>query len=198
MKTSFRRILFNEDGFVLGASILISAILLLAGVLALWTSTTEMHVVRNENELTREFYRSEAGVIDALENYDTGGTARGAAGATQWLTDQFLQDSPSAAANHRFFSVDAGGQPVAEVRVRCITDTAVTSDFDSGLGSAEANAAADLPANTLPLQRHISPPPSGSGFSLKYFEVRRYGITATSTTGNTRIQIGAYKVFNKF
>jgi hypothetical protein len=198
MKTSFRRILFNEDGFVLGASILISAILLLAGVLALWTSTTEMHVVRNENELTREFYRSEAGVIDALENYDTGGTARGALGATQWLTDQFLQDSPSAAANHRFFSVDAGGQPVAEVRVRCITDTAVTSDFDSGLGSAEANAAADLPANTLPLQRHISPPPSGSGFSLKYFEVRRYGITATSTTGNTRIQIGAYKVFNKF
>jgi hypothetical protein len=198
MRATFRRILFNENGFVLGASILISAILLLAGVLALWTSTTEMHVVRNENDLTREFYRSEGGVIDALENYDTGTTTNGGVGATQWLTDQFLQDAPSAAAKHRFFSVDANGQPIAEVRVRCITDTTITSDFESGLGSAEANAAADLPANSLPLQRHISPPPSGSGFSLKYFEVRRYGITSTSTTGNTRIQIGAYKVFNKF
>jgi hypothetical protein len=198
MTATARRILTNENGFVLGASILISAILMLAGVLALWTSTTEMHVVRNEGEITREFYTSEGGVIDALENYDIGPTTIGGVGATQWMTDQFLQDAPSATANHRFFSVDAGGQPIAEVRVRCITDTAITCDFESGLGSAEVNAAADLPANTLPLQRHIAPPPSGSGFSLKYFEVRRYGVTATSATGNTRVQIGAYKVFNKF
>lgn len=198
MTACAKRILTNENGFVLGASILISAILMLAGVLALWTSTTEMHVVRNEGEITREFYTSEGGVIDALENYDIGPTTIGGVGATQWMTDQFLQDAPSATANHRFFSVDAGGQPIAEVRVRCITDTAITCDFESGLGSAEVNAAADLPANTLPLQRHIAPPPPGSGFSLKYFEVRRYGVTATSATGNTRIQIGAYKVFNKF
>jgi len=41
MTATAKRILTNENGFVLGASILISAILLLAGVLALWTSTTE-------------------------------------------------------------------------------------------------------------------------------------------------------------
>jgi hypothetical protein len=193
MLTTARRILANEHGFVLGASILISAILLLAGVLALWTSTTEMHVVRNENDLTREFYTSEGGVIDALENYDTGATTKGGVGATNWLTDQFLLDGPSAA-NHRFFSADAGGQAVAEVRVRCITDTAVALDFDTTVESTEADAA----ANDLPLQRHVSAPPEGSGFSLKYFEVRRYGVTATSTTGNTRIQVGAYKVFNKY
>jgi hypothetical protein len=154
--------------------------------------------VRNEGEITREFYTSEGGVIDAMENFDTGPTALGGLGATQWMTDQFLLDAPTAVANHRFLSVDAGGQPIAEVRVRCITDTPITCDFQSGLGSVEANAAADLLANTLPLQQHISTPPAGSGFSLKYFEVRRYGITATSTTGNTRVQIGAYKVFNKF
>jgi hypothetical protein len=193
MMTTARRILGNEHGFVLGASILISAILLLAGVLALWTSTTEMYVVRNDNDLTREFYTSEGGVIDALENYDTGPTTNGGVGATNWLTDQFLLDGPTAA-NHRFFSVDAGGQPVAEVRVRCITDTAVPLDFDTTAESTEADAA----ANILPLQRHVSAPPEGSGFSLKYFEVRRYGVTATSMTGNTRIQIGAYKVFNKY
>jgi len=54
------------------------------------------------------------------------------------------------------------------------------------------------PADTLPLQSHIAPPPEGSGYSLKYFEVRRYGITASSTDGNSRIQVGAWKVFNKY
>jgi hypothetical protein len=193
MVATAKRIIGNENGFVLGASILISAILLLAGVLALWTSNTEMHVVRNEGDLTLEFYSAEGAVIDAMENYDTGGTAKGGTGATQWLTDQFLLDGPLAA-NHRFFSVDQSGQPIAEVKVRCITDTAVAIDFNTGVESTAADAA----ANNLPLQRHIAPPPSGSGFSLKYFEVRRYGITATSATGNTQVQIGAYKVFNKY
>ena len=201
MVATAKRIIGNEKGFVLGASILISAILLLAGVLALWTSTTEMHVVRNEGDLTLEFYNAEGGVIDALENYDTGLTTKGGVGATNWLTDQFLLDSPGgAAAYHRFFSVDANGQSVAEVRVRCITDPdpvtglPVTIDFDTGVESIAEDAA----ANNLPQQKHIAPPPPGSGFSLKYFEVRRYGITATSATGNTRTQIGAYKVFNKY
>jgi hypothetical protein len=192
MMTTARRILANEHGFMLGASILISAVLLLAGVLALWISTTEMHVVRNENDLTREFYTSEGGVIDGLENYDTGPTTAGGVGATNWLTDQFLLDGPGGQSS--IFSVDANGQSVAEVRVRCITDTAVTLDFDTVVESVEADAA----ANNLPLQRHVTAPPEGSGYSLKYFEVRRYGVTATSTTGNTRIQVGAYKVFNKY
>jgi hypothetical protein len=195
MQSPIRHVLFNEDGFVLGSSILISAILLLAGVLALWTSTTEMYGVRNENDLTREFYFSEAGLIDALENYDVGDTTRGGTGSTQWLTDQFLLDGPNTAF-HRFFSVDASGQVVAEVRVRCITDAAVNFDFEPDPDNIFTTS--DVAANTLPFQRHISPPPEGSGFSLKYFEVRRYGITATSATGNTRTQVGAYKVFNKF
>jgi Tfp pilus assembly protein PilX len=168
-----KRILGNENGFVLGASMLISAILLLAGVLALWTSTTEMHVVRNENDLSREFYAAEGGVIDALENYDTG--------STQWLTDAFLLADPEAA-SASVTSINEDGQAAATVAVRCIQN-------------ANSTVAA---ANNLPVQAHQAPPPEGSGFSLKYFEVRRYGITATSATGNTRIQMGAYKVFNKY
>ena len=197
MVATAKRIIGNENGFVLGASILISAILLLAGVLALWTSNTEMHVVRNEGDLTLEFYNAEGAVIDALENYDTGVTTEGGVGATNWLTDPFLLNGPESAF-HRFYSVDTNGQVVAEVRVRCIKNTLGLIDFNSGRGSAVANAAVDAAANNLPLQQHIGPPPSGSGFSLKYFEVRRYGITATSATGNTQTQIGAYKVFNKY
>ncbi len=174
---SARGVLANEHGFVLGASILLSAILMLAGVLALWTSNTEMHVVRNEGDLTREFYNAEGGVIDALENYDTG--------AMRWMTDAFLLAAPTAAGT-TVVSSTAEGNPAATVEVRCIEESGTPI---TGLSAA---------ANNLPRQRHISSPPPGSGFSLKYFEVRRYGVTATSATGNTQVQIGAYKVFNKY
>jgi hypothetical protein len=188
MKATARIILSNEHGFVLGASILMSAILILAGVLALWTSTTEMHVVRNENELTLEFYNAEGGVIDALENYNTVTTEVDGDlvdSPLRWLTNEFLS-SPTTTAKGILQSVDADGKTVARVEVRCIENTGTAVD---GLSAA---------ANTLPLQRHLSAPPAGSGFSLKHFEVRRYGLTATSATGNTRVQVGAYKVFNKF
>ena len=177
MGATVKRIIGNENGFVLGGSILISAILLLAGVLALWTSNTEMHVVRNEGDLTLEFYNAEGGVIDALENYDTG--------TMNWLTNAFLLAGETAAKS-TVTSTNAANESLARVEVRCIEN--------SGTPIVGLSAA----ANNLPLQRHIAPPPEGSGYSLKNFEVRRYGITATSATGNTQVQVGAYKVFNKY
>jgi len=176
MGIKFIRIIDNEDGFVLGAAILVSAILILAGVLSLWTSNTEVQVVRNEGLMTREFYNAEGGVIDALVNYNNG--------STNWLTDDFMIDDPEAA-NNTVVSNDANGQPVATIEARCVTINA-------------SDTALSQPADTLPLQSHIAPPPEGSGYSLKYFEVRRYGITASSTDGNSRIQVGAWKVFNKY
>jgi hypothetical protein len=169
-------IIDNQDGFALGAAILLSAILILAGVLSMWTSNTEVAVVRNEGLMTREFYNAEGGLIDALVNYNNG--------TTHWLTDDFLMSAPETA-NNTVVSNDAGGQPVATIETRCITPTA-------------SDTVLSLQADTLPLQAHIAPPPNGSGYSLKYFEVRRYGVTATSIDGNSRIQVGAWKVFNKY
>ncbi len=180
MIRTLQKIIGNEDGFVLGASILMSAILLLAGVLALWTSNTEMHVVRNEQELAREFYSAEGGVVEALENFDTG--------RTEWLTNAFLLAGPEAAF-HKVQLKDPSDTPVANLEVRCIMAGTTPTALASELSTA---------ANHLPQQAHIASPPLGSGFSLKYFEVRRYGITATSAAGNTQVQIGAYKVFNKY
>jgi hypothetical protein len=170
-------ILDNQNGFILGASILVSAILIMAGVLALWTSTTEVQVVRNEGLMIQEFYNAEGGVIDALVNYNTG--------STDWLTDDFLIADPTAAKNI-VVSNGPDGQSLATIEARCIENSGATI---AGLSEA---------ANRLPRQNHISPPPAGSGYSLKYFEVRRYGITATSTDGKTRVQVGAWKVFNKY
>ena len=103
------RIIDNEDGFAMGAAILMSAILILAGVLSLWTSNTEVQVVRNEGLMVREFYNAEGGAIDALANYNSG--------TTNWLTDDFLIDDPEAA-NNTVVSNDADGQPVATIEAR--------------------------------------------------------------------------------
>jgi hypothetical protein len=167
----------NENGFVLAASILVSAILILAGVLAIWTSNTEVKIVRNEGQMIREFYNAEAGVIDAIENYNSG--------STNWMTDDFLTEDQTLA-KKIVTSNDENGDPVARVEVRCVESSGTPV---SGL---------EDDSNNLPLQPHIGPPPTGSGYSLKYFEVRRYGITAYSNNGNTHIQVGAWKVFNKF
>ena len=67
MIKSLKYTIDNENGFILGTAILVSAILVLAGVLAIWTANTELKTVRNEAQMTREFYNAEAGVIDALE-----------------------------------------------------------------------------------------------------------------------------------
>lgn len=172
-----KNVLGNEKGFILGVSMLISAILLLSGILALLTSNSEVLVVRNEGELTREFYRAEGGAVDALENYNTG--------STFWLTDDFLLAGPLAAGS-TVTSYNYDGLAVATVEARCIeeTGTSIPSVSDA--------------ANHLPRLRHVAPPPPASGYSLKYFEVRRYGITSTSSTGNTQVQIGAWKAFNKY
>lgn len=178
MMKSLKHTLNNENGFVLGISILISTILLLAGVLAIWTANTEVKIVRNEGQMISEFYSAEAGVIDALENYDSG--------PTTWLTNDFLTADPTEA-NNTVISSEESGDALATVEVRCIEQTAtpIPSPFSDA-------------ANNIPRQPHIGAPPAGSGYSLKYFEIRRYSLTATSTNGNTQIQVGAWKVFNKF
>ena len=176
MVKTLKKTIGNQKGFVLGTSILISAILILAGVFALWMANTEMLLVRNEGELIREFYNAEAGVVDAIENYNDTGVP------THWLTNDFLLDGDDATSIINY--IDGAGNPVALVEVRCILPEQTPTDCSDA-------------ADNLPLQPHRSPPPSGSGYSLKYFEVRRYGITSTSANGNTQVQVGVYKIFNK-
>lgn len=177
MIKGLKKTIENEHGFVLGTAILVSAIMILAGTYAIWTANTELHMVRNESEMIREFYDAEAGVVDAIENYNDDTVP------TQWLTNTFLLDEENASNAATY--TDGGGDPLALVEVRCIRDDV----YNSPLSNA---------ADNLPLQPHISPPPVGSGYSLKYFEVRRYAITATSTNGNTQVQVGVWKIFNKY
>ena len=120
------------------------------------------------------------------------------------MTDEFLTAGET---NANFISdntTDVGNCDPAD------PDTWLVGDFDNDCGpdlkieirnveeTGTYVAALTDAANDLPLQRHIGPPPAGSGYSIKHFEIRRYGVTTRSPDGNTRLQTGVFMVFNKF
>ena len=176
MVTFLKKTIDNEDGFMLGTSILVSAILILGGVLAIWTSNTEVTIVRNEGQMIREFYDAESGLIDAIDNYPN------------WLTDNFLTGGENAGDT---LASEIDGKSIATIEVRAIQFTEEGDDPFSHSGLSAA-------ANQVPSREHIELPPNESGNSLKYFIRRNYAVTATSTNGNTLIQTGTWKLFNKF
>ncbi len=163
----------SENGFVIVACLLILTILLMAGTFGVQKSSTELSIVRNEGQILLEFYDAEAGLVDALENPQT------------WMDDPFLllEDSGFTPAPLDYPAVN----PAATIQVRAIADP-----------SADLFPTPDDPADDVPAMAHIAPPPDESGYSMLLFETRKYGVTAVSTDGNTQLQVGAWKVFNKF
>ena len=176
MITTIKETINNESGFVLVLAVLMLAVITVIGVAATRTSDTESQIASNERQIANELYNAEGALIDTLET----------ATAT-WLapTSPFLTDGETVASYTSSTDFDGDGTNDATAEVRYIGDLGATI---GGLSTA---------ANDLPVQSHTGPPPPGSGYSMKHFEVRRYGVTTTSATGNTQIQTGVYKVFNK-
>jgi Tfp pilus assembly protein PilX len=170
----------NEEGSVIVLSMVLLVLLTMLGISATRTSTIEVQIASNEIHAVQNLYHAEAGEHFALETSDT------------WMTDPFLTTADNLAYVNSSIDpsltvdIDADGTNDVTVEIRCI----------EGSGS-DITALTDS-ANDLPVQRHITPPPVGSGYSLRDYEVRRYGVTATSTSGNSKVQIGAYRIFNKF
>jgi len=163
----------SENGFAIVACLLILTILILAGMFGVRKSSTELSIVRNEGQILLEFYDAEAGLVDTLEN------------PTTWMDNPFLllEDSGFTPAPLDYPAVN----PEATIQVRAIADDDPISPL---LGGG--------PADKVPIMKHIAPPPDESGYSMLLFETRKYGVTAVSTDGNTQLQVGAWKVFNKF
>ena len=173
MKKTKKIIPNSEKGFILIACLLTLTILSLAGMYGIRKSRTELSVVRNEGQINLEFYDAEAGLVDALENYTT------------WMTNPFLLTGDLASATLNSTFTDGGGTQVAAIQARCIENSG-TDVFGGG------------PGDDIPVMPHIAPPPADSGYSLLFFETRKYGVTANSTDGNTLLQVGSWKGFNKF
>lgn len=169
----FDQHLDNNDGNVTIVSLMVLVVLTLAGIAAIAISNNEATIVRNQQMATTTFYNAETGINDARVNY------------TEWLTDSFLS-APETEASGEFdaFTTDDEGNPVATIQVRCIESSG--SEVFGG----------DV-ADQIPAMSYTASPPAGSGYSAKYFQIRRYSITSTSTSDNTVVQVGAWKIFNK-
>ncbi len=170
----------NEDGSVIVLALVLLVLLTILGISATRTSTIEVQIASNERHAVQNLYQAEAGDNYALEISNT------------WMTNAFLTAAETSAYADSSVNpslavdIDSDGTPDVDIEIRCIVFPGNTI---SGLSDG---------ANDLPEQQHISPPPAGSGYSLNDYEVRRYGITATSISGSSQVQIGAYKVFNKY
>jgi hypothetical protein len=169
----------NENGMALVIVILMLAIITILGIGATQTSTTEVKLASNERQISDELYKAEGGLLDTLERSNV------------WLTDAFLLAGPKAASyTNSHVKFDGGVSDIAMVEIRYIANTLTAAEIaDLGLS---------LAANNLPLSSPTGPPPAGSGYSMGKFEVYRFGVTSTSVPGNTQVQSGVWKVFNKF
>lgn len=166
----------NENGSVIVLALIMVVLLSLLGMAVSRTSSIDVQIASNEAAALQDLYQAESADKYALETTST------------WMTDGFLASDPTTAGASDKRDVDLDNDAVndATVEIRCIelSGTPIT-----GLSTD---------ANDLPLIRHIGPPPIGSKSSLSKFVIRRYGITSTSLASNTTVQIGAYKLFNKF
>lgn len=164
----------DESGYVLVLAVMMLLIVTIIGIAASRTAETELQISSNERQIVDNFYDAEGALIEKLEQPET------------WMTTDFLIAGETAAgaldANVDF---DGDGTPDGVVEIRCIEDTGTAV---GGLSAA---------ANNLPAQLHRSPPPPGSRYSLRHFEVRRYGVTSTSADGNSQIQTGVWRLFNR-
>ena len=169
MKDSTR--IRNEEGSVIVLSMVLLVFLTILGLAATRTSSIEVQIASNDRHAVQNLYKAEAGDHYALEISNT------------WMTDNFLTtDETTASYAGDDIDLDSDGEDDVDIEIKCIQNT------NPGIANA----------NNLPLDQHIAPPPVGSGYSLGDFEIRRYGITATSIRGNSKVQIGAYKVFNRY
>jgi hypothetical protein len=156
--------------------------LLLASVMAVNMAVSDSSIMRNSR-----IYR------DALCRAETGITVAEETQAESWLasdSDLFdLSQEDAAVAVSGFSIADAAGNDMP----------AMGSFSIARLESAPSSGSLSERFYAL---GHLAPMPSGSGFSARDFEIRRYGILSTGSSGQGRsgvtVEAGLYKVFNAF
>jgi len=169
-------LLTNENGSVIVLSLIMLVLLTLLGMAATRTSNIEVQIASNDRQAVRSLYQAESADHWALEITNT------------WMTDPFLSSTPDTAQTPiLFLDIDNDLINDVKIEIRCIENTGASI---SGLSTY---------ANLLPQLRHVAPPPVDieAVYGMKDYEIRRYGITATTLNDNTIVQLGSFKVFNK-
>lgn len=182
-------LLTNERGSVVVLALIMLVLLTLLGMAVTRTSSIEVQIASNDQQAVDCLYTAESADHYAIELTNT------------WLTDAFLIANDIDAQviiDDANLDIDGDGTDDANVDI----DGDGTGDFQieirriySGLPHAGTLSTA---ANNLPGMPHISIPPIDSPYSLKKYEIRKFGITGTASNGCSIVQLGTYKAFNKF
>lgn len=161
----------DEKGAILPYVIIVIFFLSFLWILSLSRTTGDIKLVGSRRMATTQFYSADSALVAAYENKGN------------WMTDDFLSDVADdvESAALTFTATDPLAGDLATMTFRPIQD------------EDEAAAA----ANNLPVQRHEVPPPTGSGFGLNKFVVKRFGIDAVSPDGSREVQAGVWVLLNK-
>ena len=174
MGVGFKAQTQNEDGYALLAVMLLLVLMTVIGIAASHTSNVESQIAVNIKQNTDCFYDAEGALIQALED------------SNAWLTVAFLTSDPTAANISYDTDADGDGTNDTTVEIRCVEMSATSIPTLSAF------------ADNVPKDYHITAPPAGSGYSMKYFQTRKYAVSVNYNTCNTDVQSGVWKVFNKF
>lgn len=186
----------NDRGFIMGAVILLSLILLVIVTMAIWSTNNESHMVRNTSITTQEFYDAESGIVSAINH------------SGMWLTSEFIGGpSDTTYAKLRVYSdgtvvvfearpgstvgtdpTGAGIRQIAEVQIRKI------DNYDTGTGDPVIIAELWDEANKYPDMAHVGAGGGGSTSGRFYvITSKNVGINSqfkSVETGNAAIQVG--------
>lgn len=165
---------FDKNGYVLIVTLFLLLLLSAIGITAIRTTNVEVRISGNYKTMVQEFHAAEGALIAALEHPDW------------WLNDAFATINPAVANWSRMVDFDQDNIPDALIEIRCVEP------------SRSPIASISNAANNFPADRHAAPPPVGSGYSARHFYVRKYAITSTGVQSGTNLQIGAWKIFNKY
>jgi Tfp pilus assembly protein PilX len=167
-------LLTNENGSVIVLALIMLVLLTLLGMAVTRTSSIEVQIASNDHQAVASLYQAESADHYALEITNT------------WMTNNFLSSTPATAQTPPLLlDIENDGTNDVRIEIRCIENT---NAIIGGLSTY---------ANDLPQLRHVGPPPVDSIYGMKSYEIRRYGITATTLSDNTMVQMGTFKVFNK-
>jgi len=162
----------NEKGSILLIVLILLLLITIIGMSAIDNSISEMRIARFDRLAKRNFYNAEAGLYDAVADFERIYTNSSDTGGNRLypLTDTLppLRDRELDTAGISFVSpVQANGIPVAWIEVRSVLLKA--NQKSAGLGTG---------AEQVPSMMHIGPAPEG--FDENKYRSRHYAITATA------------------
>lgn len=194
------RLYNNQRGFIMGAVLLLSLILLIIITMAIWSATNENRIVASTGAMIQEFYNTESGIVGATNHKDL------------WMTTEFLNGASDTVyirmrvfddGNVAIFEANPStlqgvtsnpsntATVVAEVQIRKIDNYVNGSPVR--IENSGGNFVLWEEADEYPDMSHVGLSSTGNAA----LEGRYFVITAKDINNNSTVQVGLVQDFVK-